>query len=221
MLIHSGTKPHSCDQCSSKFRHSGTLKSHKSLLHKNKQPLLPKEELKHNIDGEDDMSASTENTSTRRWKEKGPRTSAVKNPHITPSDNSSSEGEILDLTMSNHDNDRHNSLTPTETFGISGEFARWHSACSYMCTRCEEGGDYLKIYRHVSKVHGVKREMKPVVDFSAKIEYHMCFECKAIVKCDPYFITHHLKNKHRKTLSWYESKYKEALMNEKVSNRAP
>ena len=114
MLIHSGTKPHSCDQCSSKFRHSGTLKSHKSLLHKNKQHLPSKEELKHNIDGEDDMSASIENTSTRRWKEKGPRISAVKNPHITPSDNSSSEGEILDLTMSNHDKDRHNSLTPTK-----------------------------------------------------------------------------------------------------------
>ena len=67
-----------------------------------------------------------------------------------------------------------------KTFDISGEFARWHSASTYMCSRCEEGGDYLKIDRHVSKVHGVKCVMKPVVDFRAKIEYHMCFECKAI-----------------------------------------
>ena len=103
----------------------------------------------------------------------------------------------------------------TETTVISGDVATkmWNNTSSYMCNRCEEEGDYLKIYRHVSKYHGVKREMKPDVDFKAEIRYHMCFECEEMVKCDPFFISHHLKSKHRKTLSWYEFKYEEELMN--------
>ena len=106
------------------------------------------------------------------------------------------------------------SETPQDTIHQSGEFSDklWHSASSYKCVRCEEKGDYLKIYKHVSKVHGVKLEMKQGVDFRAEIEYHMCLECEAMVKCDPFFISHHLKSKHRRTLSWYESKYRDELL---------
>ena len=98
---------------------------------------------------------------------------------------------------------------------ISGEVVtkKWHSASSYICTRCKEEGDYLNIYKHVSRVHGIKPKMKPGVDFRSVIEYHMCFECEAMVQCDPFFISHHLKSKHGKTLSWYESKYRDSLMN--------
>ena len=105
---------------------------------------------------------------------------------------------------------------------FSGELItkKWHSASSYMCIKCEVEGGYMEIYRHLWNVHGVQ-QMKFDVDVSVKIKHHVCLNCGERVNCDPHFIGEHLTSKHKKNMSWYESKYKERLINVKIQKKIP
>ena len=111
--------------------------------------------------------------------------------------------------------------TPAESLDTSGEsvIIMWHSASSYECKKCGEEGNYLKIENHMQKFHGLEGKMKPDLDFGGQIEYHMCFECEEVIQCDPHFINEHMTSSHRRNLAWYETKYKETLVNIKVKHR--
>ena len=97
----------------------------------------------------------------------------------------------------------------------------WHSASSYECMKCGEEGDYLTIDRHVRECHHFVGEMKPGKEFSGNIEYHTCVMCEELIESDPHFINEHMSNKHRRSLTWYESKLKEMLMSGRVKKGIP
>ena len=97
----------------------------------------------------------------------------------------------------------------------------WHSACSYECLTCGYEGDYLTIDRHVRECQGIQGEMSPGLHYSGKIEYHVCFLCDDNVECDPHIINQHMSGKHRRSLSWYESKYKETLVSVRIKTSIP
>ena len=110
-----------------------------------------------------------------------------------------------------------------QNLDLSGETVTkmWHSASTYQCLACGEEGDYLTIDNHIRERHGIYGKLTPGLEFSGKVEYHTCLMCDEPIESDPHVINEHMNGKHRRSLAWYESRFKEMLVPIKVKVGTP